>query len=170
MPSELPPVEPLLERLAEACAPLADGSSPPLQIVGIRTGGAWVAQALGDRLEIGRAPGEIDIGFHRDDFHHRGLPQQIKPTHLDRTEDRTVLLVDDVLHTGRTVRAAINALFEFGRPAIIRLAVLVERPGRELPIQADAVGTHLDLPRNVRVKLTGPEPLALKLVEEGADG
>ncbi|MDX1569174.1 MAG: bifunctional pyr operon transcriptional regulator/uracil phosphoribosyltransferase PyrR [Xanthomonadales bacterium] len=170
MQIELPEVEPLLSHLTETCSEVlaADGTRKPL-IVGVRTGGLWVAQTLSERLGITERPGEIDVGFHRDDFHHRGIPQRIQPTHLPQTEDRLILLVDDVLHTGRTIRAAINALFEFGRPATIRLAVLLTRPGRELPIQPDALGGQLELPEDVRIKLTGPDPLEFVLEKPAHD-
>jgi len=86
----------------------------------------------------------------------------VRPSDLPFTvDDRDIILVDDVLHTGRTVRAALNELFDYGRPASIFLAVLVERSGRELPIQAHVVGTHLDLGPGEHVKLTGPDPLTL---------
>lgn len=144
----------------EALIAAAGGASPV--VVGIHTGGLWVARALARDLSLGEDVGEIDIGFHRDDFGERGIQQRIRPTRIPGTlEGRPVLLVDDVIHTGRTVRAALNAIFEFGRPDRVWLAALVSRPGRQLPIQPDAVGAELDLPENLRVRLSGPVPLKL---------
>ena len=131
-------------------------------MVGIHTGGVWVARELHQRLGIAPPLGSLDISFYRDDFTRIGMNPQVRPSDLPFTvDDRDIILVDDVLHTGRTVRAALNELFDYGRPASIFLAVLVERSGRELPIQAHVVGTHLELEPGEHVKLTGPEPLTL---------
>ncbi|MEJ2644365.1 MAG: bifunctional pyr operon transcriptional regulator/uracil phosphoribosyltransferase PyrR [Gammaproteobacteria bacterium] len=131
-------------------------------MVGIHTGGVWVARELHQRLGIVPPLGSLDISFYRDDFTRIGMNPQVRPSDLPFTvDDRDIILVDDVLHTGRTVRAALNELFDYGRPASIFLAVLVERSGRELPIQAHVVGTHLDLGPGEHVKLTGPDPLTL---------
>lgn len=135
-------------------------------MVGIHTGGAWVARALHARLNLSQPLGELDITFYRDDFSRVGLHPQVKPSNLPvNLDSRHVVLVDDVLYTGRTVRAAMNEIFDFGRPASIALAVLVERSGRELPIEAQIVGAHLDVPAGHQVKLSGPSPLELKIVE-----
>jgi len=91
---------------------------------------------------------------------------QVRPSKLPVSlDDKPIILVDDILHTGRTVRAAMNELFDYGRPASITLAVLGERSGRELPIQADIVGQHIQLTENQHVKLTGPERLQLVISE-----
>ncbi len=149
-----------LTEQVEALIAAAGGALPA--VVGIHTGGLWVAGALARSLGLDEDVGEIDIGFHRDDFGERGIQQRIRPTRIPGTlEGRPVLLVDDVIHTGRTVRAALNAIFEFGRPDRVWLAALVARPGRQLPIQPDAVGAELDLPEEVRVRLSGPDPLEL---------
>lgn len=135
-------------------------------MIGIHTGGTWVAQALHARLGLAQPLGELDITFYRDDFSRVGLHPQVKPSSLPvNLDNRHVVLVDDVLYTGRTVRAAMNELFDFGRPASITLAVLVDRSGRELPIEAQVVGAHLQVPPGSQVKLSGPEPLELKVVE-----
>jgi pyrimidine operon attenuation protein/uracil phosphoribosyltransferase len=161
----LPPVDELLdllERELRARLPQA-----PL-MVGVHTGGAWLAERLQRRLGLKEAFGTLDIALHRDDFGRVGLAPSRGthlPVHLDR---RDVLLVDDVLHTGRTTRAALNALFDYGRPRSVMLAVLVERDGRELPIQADAVGMHLKLGPHQHLKLFGPEPLELRILEKPA--
>lgn len=137
-------------------------------MVGIHTGGVWVAQALHRRLGLEQPLGELDITFYRDDFSRVGLHPQVKTSNLPfQLDGRHVILVDDVLYTGRTVRAAMNELFDFGRPASVILAVLVERGGRELPIEAQVVGRRLQLPPGREIKLSGPEPLELHVVEAG---
>lgn len=133
-------------------------------MIGIHTGGVWVAQALHQQLGLSEALGTLDISFYRDDFTRVGINPQVKPSALPLSvDDRHIILVDDVLYTGRTIRAAMNELFDYGRPASIMLAVLVERDGRELPIQADAVGQHIPLKKGEQIKLQGPEPLTLSI-------
>jgi len=135
-------------------------------MVGIHTGGLWVARRLHRLLGLEQPLGELDISFYRDDFSRIGINPQVRPSRLPvSVDDRHILLVDDILHTGRTIRAAMNELFDYGRPASITLAVLGERSGRELPIQADVVGRHFDLGEHEHVKLSGPEPLRLSIVE-----
>lgn len=135
-------------------------------MVGIHTGGVWVAQRLHRLLGFEQPLGELDISFYRDDFSRIGMNPQVRPSRLPvSVDERHIVLVDDVLHTGRTIRAAMNELFDYGRPATITLAVLGERKGRELPIQADVVGRHFDLGEHEHVKLSGPEPLRLDIVE-----
>lgn len=132
-------------------------------MVGIHTGGVWVARKLHAMLGIQEPLGVLDIAFYRDDFSRIGINPQVKPSELPFTlDERNIILVDDVLHTGRTIRAAMNELFDYGRPASIVLASLVERSGRELPIEANVVGLHMDLAANEYVKLTGPDPLRLQ--------
>ena len=134
-------------------------------IVGIHTGGIWVAEHLHKALGLSSEMGELDISFYRDDFSRLGLNPQVKPSKLPlEITDQHIILVDDVLHTGRTIRAALNELFDYGRPASVHLAVLIDRGGRELPITAQAAGQVVDLPPNQHVKLTGPDPLALELI------
>ena len=133
-------------------------------MVGIHTGGVWIARALHEKLGIQEPLGVLDISFYRDDFTRIGMNPQVKPSQLPFSlEDRHIILVDDVLHTGRTIRAAMNELFDYGRPASITLAVLVERSGRELPIEANVVGLHMSLGPGEHVKLSGPQPLALEV-------
>lgn len=135
-------------------------------MIGIHTGGVWIAQRLHDMLGITQPLGQLDISFYRDDFSRIGMNPQVKPSKLTAPVDGAhIILVDDILHTGRTIRAAMNELFDYGRPASITLAVLGERSGRELPIQADVVGKHLSLGSHEHVKLTGPEPLKMEVVE-----
>lgn len=133
-------------------------------MVGIHTGGVWVAEALHRLLAIQEPLGVLDISFYRDDFTRIGMNPQVKPSQLPFSlEDRHIILVDDVLHTGRTIRAAMNELFDYGRPASISLAVLVERSQRELPIEACVTGIKIELAGNEHVKLCGPEPLSLEV-------
>ena len=137
------------------------GIADPLMI-GIHTGGVWIAQRLHALLGLSHALGTLDISFYRDDFTRIGMNPQVRPSKLPHTVDHQhIILVDDVLYTGRTVRAAMNELFDYGRPASILLAVLVDRGGRELPVEANVVGTHLALDADQHVKLTGPEPMEL---------
>lgn len=131
-------------------------------MVGVHTGGVWVAEQLHAALGLQQPLGILDISFYRDDFSRIGMNPQVRPSKLPVSVDgQNIVLVDDILHTGRTVRAAMNELFDYGRPASILLVVLVERSGRELPIQADVVGMHITLKANQHVKLLGPDQLRL---------
>jgi pyrimidine operon attenuation protein / uracil phosphoribosyltransferase len=133
--------------------------APPTALVGIWSGGAWLAERLHRDLGLPGEPGVISSTLHRDDFGSRGLAGA-DPTRLPfDVAGRPILLLDDVLYTGRTIRAVINELFDFGRPASVRLAVLVDRGGRELPIAADYSAA--------RVALPGSQRLALARSEEG---
>ena len=119
---------------------------PKLAIVGIYSGGAWLAERLAKTLNVAET-GFIDVSFYRDDYAKRGLKEEVRPSQIPfEIEGANILLVDDVLYTGRTTRAAINTLFDYGRPAKIMLAALVDRGGRELPISADFVAKTLVLP------------------------
>jgi len=118
-------------------------------MVGIHTAGVWIAEHLHQTLEIQEPLGELNISFYRDDFSRIGLHPQIKPSKLPFSlENKHIILVDDVLYTGRTIKAAMNELFDFGRPASITLAVLIDRGGRELPIEAQVVGLKEKMNRN----------------------
>jgi len=133
-------------------------------MVGIHTGGVWIARQLHTRLGINEPLGSLDISFYRDDFTRVGMNPVVQPSQLPFSiDDRHIILVDDVLHTGRTIRAALNELFDYGRPASIMLAALIERDGRELPIQANVVGRHIKLDRDEHIKLAGPDPLRLQI-------
>lgn len=135
-------------------------------LIGIYSGGVWIAERLHRLLALREPLGTLDISFYRDDFTRLGMHPQVKASNLPvHIEDRHVILVDDVLHTGRTIRAALNEIFDYGRPASVTLAVLIDRDGRELPVQADVVGAKLALAKNRHIKLSGPEPLQLKLQE-----
>lgn len=157
----------LITNMAEQCRTLFEQRSidQPL-VLGIHTGGAWVAEALRRELEIDTPAGALNISFYRDDFSQIGLHPQVRPSDIPfDLEDQHILLVDDVLYTGRTIRAALNEIFDYGRPASITLAVLIERDGRELPVEASVVGKHLTLNKQQQVKIAGPEPMSYSIIE-----
>lgn len=153
----------LLDGLASALrVRLAERAITDPVMIGIHAGGVWVAKHLHTALGLSLPLGTLDISFYRDDFSRVGMHPQVRPSHLpSEVEGRHVVLVDDVLHSGRTVRAALNEIFDYGRPASVMLVTLVERSGRELPICADLCAVRLDLPADEHVKLTGPDNLAL---------
>jgi pyrimidine operon attenuation protein / uracil phosphoribosyltransferase len=127
---------------------------PDAALVGICSGGAWLAERLQRDLALEGEPGVISSTLHRDDFGSRGLAGGTDHTRLPfDVEGRPIVLVDDVLYTGRTVRAVLNELFDFGRPASVTLAVLVDRGGRELPMQAAVSAARITLPRGQRLSL-----------------
>lgn len=139
----LPDPEHLLQVLAGSIRPRI---SPQTALVGIHSGGAWIAERLQQMLGHDLPLGTLDISFYRDDFSRIGLHPQAKPSHVPfEVEGCHILLIDDVLYTGRTIRGAMNELFDYGRPASITLAVLVDRGGREMPVEAQIVGTQLPL-------------------------
>lgn len=161
----LPAVDPILTHLAgDLEAYLAERDRSPPRMIGIRTGGVWVARRLHQTMGLDSPLGELNISFYRDDFTRIGLHPQVQPTMLPfEVDGQHIVLVDDVLHTGRTVRAALNEIFDYGRPASVTLVALVERGGRELPVCADVAGLRLELGREEHVKLLGPDPLRLDL-------
>lgn len=132
---ELPDAEAQCVELAELIRPRLH---PDTVLVGIHSGGVWIARRLQELLEQTNEIGLIDVSFYRDDYREKGLHPRVKPTSIPfDVEGRPLILVDDVLYTGRTTRAAINELFDYGRPASIQLAVLADRGQRQLPICAD---------------------------------
>lgn len=161
----MPEAEHLLTELIERLRPDITGQTV---IVGIHTGGAWLAQRIHQALPITMPLGVLDISFYRDDYSKIGLHPQVKPSQLPfEVENSQIILVDDVLYTGRTVRAAVNEIFDYGRPASIHLAVLVDRGGRELPIAAQYTGMVLPLPTGsmLELKQTSDGKLSLELRE-----
>lgn len=146
------------------------GDKKPL-LVGIHTGGVWVAKALQNMLgaDFFDAPiGTLNIAYYRDDFTRIGMHPQVTPSDLPFAVDgRHLLLVDDVLLSGRTTRAALNEIFDYGRPASVTLAVLMERNGRELPIQPDIIGEALSLDKDQHIKLTNTDGLQLEYRTKG---
>lgn len=137
-----------------------------LAIVGIYSGGAWLAERLVADLALENPVGFIDVSFYRDDYAKKGLHPDVKPTKIPfDVDDSTIILVDDVLYTGRTTRAAINELFDYGRPAKIMLAALVDRGGRELPIAADfvAYSANFDTTSSVHLQRADDGKLSLSI-------
>ena len=133
-------------------------------MIGIRSGGVWIAEQLHQRLNIKEPLGLLDISFYRDDFSQIGVNPNVKPSQLPpHIEGRDIILIDDVFYTGRTIRAALNEIFDYGRPNQVILAVLIERDGRQIPLSPDCVGASINLNADQRIKLTGPEPLAIHL-------
>ena len=126
---------------------------PTTALVGVWSGGAWLAERLQRDLGLEVEHGVISSALHRDDFSRRGM-SSAEPTRLPfEVDGRPILLIDDVLYTGRTTRAVINELFDFGRPASVTLAVLVDRGGRELPIEAAFSATRIALAAGARLRL-----------------
>ena len=138
---------------------------PDTGIIGIHTGGVWVAERLHAALGIKAPMGTLDVSFYRDDFEKIGLHRDVKTSDLPfDVEGRRLILVDDVLYTGRTIRAAMNVLFDYGRPASIQLAALVDRGGRELPVAADFLGGDISLAISQSVELVRIDAAHLSLV------
>ena len=161
----LPHPEELLPHMARALTHHLEcrGIEQP-RFVGIRSGGVWVAQALLRALQCDAPLGTLDVSFYRDDFTQNGLHPLVQPSDLPfEIEGQHLVLIDDVLMSGRTVRAALNELFDYGRPASVTLVCLLDLDSRELPIRPDVVGATLNLKPEQRVKLLGPAPLALEL-------
>lgn len=147
----LPDAELLARELAQRLKPyLTDRSA----LVGIHTGGAWLAEKIHPLLDRGMPMGTLDVSFYRDDYGRAGLHADVEPSDIPfDVEGRHIILLDDVLYTGRSVRAAMNELFDYGRPASIMLAVLVDRGGRELPIAAEVAGVTLPLAPHQNLQL-----------------
>ena len=165
----MPPTSEIVD-IQATLAYMADELRPRLTqhpiMIGIHTGGAWIAERLHALLGLTEELGTLDISFYRDDFTRVGVNPTVKTSHLPvNVENRHIILVDDVLHTGRTIRAALNEIFDYGRPASVALAVLIHRDGRELPIEAQIIGHHLKLKKHQHIKLLGPEPLKLEIQE-----
>jgi pyrimidine operon attenuation protein/uracil phosphoribosyltransferase len=159
-------IERLILRMAQELRGLLGDAQPEAVMVGIQTGGYWIAERLHRELGLREPLGSLSTRLYRDDFNRIGLHPRITPSSLSApVANRCVILVDDVLHTGRTIRAAMNELFDYGRPAAIRLVVLVDRGGHELPVAADVVGEMITLPAGQRLKLSGPAPLQLNILE-----
>jgi pyrimidine operon attenuation protein / uracil phosphoribosyltransferase len=138
-----------------------------LKLVGVHTGGVWLAERLKRDLDIADPVGILDVSFYRDDFDQSGLKPAVRPSQIAfDVAGSHILLVDDVLNSGRTVRAAMNEIFDYGRPAKVDLAVLIDRGGRELPVAASIVGATIELPPNVAVVLVRDDDGRLHLTME----
>lgn len=148
---QLPDAEALLQTLVARIAP---DVTPETAMVGIYTGGAWLAERLHQALGIQVPLGTLDISFYRDDYSKSGLHPEVKPSKIPfEVENRHILLVDDVLYTGRTVRGAMNELFDYGRPAKIHLVVAIDRGERELPICPQYAGASMAVPHGQMLRL-----------------
>ena len=164
--SELPDAERLLPKLAES---LRGRVTPEVAMIGLYTGGAWLAERLHPMLGLATPLGLMDIAFYRDDYSKQGLKHDPKRTKIPfDVEGRDLLLVDDVLYTGRTIRAAMNELFDYGRPRSISLVILADRGGRQLPICAQYCGAAVQVPAGMRLRLKRAEGGTLKLELERA--
>lgn len=154
---QLPQAEDLLSILADQ---LATYIKPNTAIVGIHSGGAWIAERLLPLLQQAHPQADLPLGildssFYRDDYNQRGLHADTRPSQIPfDVENRHIILLDDVFYTGRTIRAAMNELFDYGRPASITLAVMVNRGGRELPICPQVTAITLDIPPQQKLQLS----------------
>jgi pyrimidine operon attenuation protein / uracil phosphoribosyltransferase len=162
--TKLPDAEKLCSELVKAMKPMIGAKTA---MVGLYTGGVWLAERLHRELAIASPLGAMDIAFYRDDYAARGLKHDPKRTRIPfDVNGAEILLVDDVLYSGRTVRAAMNELFDYGRPASIALVVLADRGGRQLPICAQHCGARVDVPAGQRLRLKRDDSGRLVLVLE----
>jgi len=147
----LPDAESLVAKLAEQ---IRRDAGPAVALVGIYTGGVWIAERLHRMLGLATPIGTIDVAFYRDDYKRTGLRPGVRPSDIPfKVEDADIILVDDVLYTGRTIRAALNEIFDYGRPTSIRLAALVDRGGRQLPICPQFVGAVMQVAPEQSIEL-----------------
>jgi pyrimidine operon attenuation protein/uracil phosphoribosyltransferase len=162
--AKLPEAEKLCEQLASELRPQITAKTA---MIGLYTGGAWLAERLHALLRLPEPLGLMDIAFYRDDYHAQGLHHDPKRTKIPfDVTGRELLLVDDVLYTGRTVRAAMNELFDYGRPASISRVVLADRGGRQLPICAQHCGARVEVPSGMRLRLKRRDDGRLELALE----
>ena len=148
----LPDAEQLLQALIEQMRPAV---GPETGLIGIHTGGVWIAERLHSALDLKIPLAAIDVSFYRDDYQSRGLRPDVQRSNIPfEVEERDLILVDDVLYTGRTIRAALNEIFDYGRPGRVQLAALVDRGGRQLPIAADFLGAAVTLQPGESLELT----------------
>ena len=158
--------EALYAELLRGVRPLAQAGA---KLVGVTSGGAWLAQRLQQDLGLEGKPGVISSAMHRDDFARRGLAGGGQQTQIPfDVNGAHILLLDDVLYTGRTIRAVLNELFDYGRPASVQLAVLVDRGGRELPVQADLAAARVALPAGQSLSLARDDAGRFSFQVEGA--
>jgi pyrimidine operon attenuation protein / uracil phosphoribosyltransferase len=170
MSARAPDAEELLQRLA---GQMRATVHPRSALIGIHTGGVWVAQRLHRIFELQVPLGTIDIAFYRDDYGSRGLSGNVRPSAIPfNVSEYDIVLVDDVLYTGRTIRAALNELFDYGRPGRVRLAALVDRGGRQLPICPQFVGGSVELreEEQIELKQAADGTLSLKIESRAARG
>ncbi len=164
----LPDAEGLIAKLAEQ---IRRDAGPGTALVGIYTGGVWIAERLHQLLGLSTPMGTIDVAFYRDDYKRTGLRAGVRPSDIPfQVEDADIILVDDVLYTGRTIRAALNEIFDYGRPTSIRLAALVDRGGRQLPICPQFVGAavEIELDQTIELRRDQAGRFSLALLTGGA--
>ena len=158
----LPDAEQLLKALIEQMRPEV---GPETGLIGIHTGGVWVAERLHQALKLKVPLATLDVSFYRDDYEARGLHRDVKRSEIPfEVEGRDLILVDDVLYTGRTIRAALNEIFDYGRPGRVQLAALVDRGGRQLPIAAQFLGATVQLKAGQSIELQRDAAGRLSLV------
>ncbi len=157
----------LLDQLAEQLKVYLQGHQINNRLlVGIERSGVWLAAVLHERLQLTESLGSLNISFYRDDYHRTGLAVQTEPSRLPLSlEDRHIILIDDIIHTGRTIRAAMNELFDYGRPASIILATIVARQGRELPIEPQVCVLRED-PGKDYIYHISQNPLRMELIRK----
>ena len=149
---QLPDPEHLLANIAAEIAPRITANTA---LVGVHSGGVWLMKRILEMLDSNPQTGTLDAAMYRDDFAQRGLKNQPKPADIQFVvEDKHIILIDDIFFTGRTTRAAMNELFDYGRPAKIELAVLINRGGAELPIKPDITGAELPLDASQTLELS----------------
>jgi pyrimidine operon attenuation protein/uracil phosphoribosyltransferase len=165
----MPDAEALYTELLSGVKALIAAAPHPLSLAGITSGGAWLAERLQRDLGLPGNAGVISSSMHRDDFAQRGLASSAQTALPFDVNGAHVLLVDDVLYTGRTLRAVINELFDYGRPASVRLAVLVDRGGRELPIEANVCAARLEVPQGQSLELARDDGGRLSFVLENKE-
>jgi len=164
----LPDAESLIARLAEQ---IRRDAGQGVALIGIYTGGVWIAERLHQMLGLSTPVGTIDVAFYRDDYKKTGLRAGVRPSDIPfRVEDADIILVDDVLYTGRTIRAALNEIFDYGRPTSVRLAALVDRGGRQLPIcpQFVAAAVEVALDQTIELQRDQSGRFSLALTTRGA--
>lgn len=153
---------------AQMLQDLRDRVPAPAHLVGITAGGAWLAEQLHADLKLLTPLGVVSSSMHRDDFSRRGLAGSAATRLPFQVDGAEIWLIDDVLFTGRTIRAVVNELFDYGRPAAVHLAVLVDRGGRELPVQADYATARLVLPAGQSLRLTRNDAAQFVFSVEGS--
>jgi len=162
----VPDAHALYDNLRDQLAGLLKTLAQPHYLVGITSGGAWLATRLQTDLGLEGEAGIISSSMHRDDFAKRGLASSAQTKLPFDVNGAHVVLIDDVLYTGRTIRAVLNELFDFGRPASVQLAVLVDRGGRELPVEANLVALEQGFPADLSLELKQDEQGELRFVLE----
>lgn len=164
---QLPNPEILLSDITTKIMPLI---KPDTAIIGIHSGGVWLMERILASLNQEVPHGTLDAALYRDDFAQRGLKNQSQAASISfDVQGKHIILIDDIFYTGRTTRAAINELFDFGRPASVALAVLINRGGAELPIQPSIVGANLPLTSNQRLQLSQTTQGKLNLALENTE-